>query len=334
MRRIRPLDNNAGVALLLAVTVVSLLIAVTVQFNRDMRQEISGAANTMEAAKLRTMVKSGGNVARALLKTDGDANDFDSVHDSWARLTAGDVDGFYGKEALDIRVVDLSGRLPLNSLVAGEEAEDPEMPERTREILQRLLVALGGIEMDEERASLIIDAITDWIDEDDREQGIEATEDSYYRGLTPPYSCKNAPLEFVEELLLIRGITEELYFGGKDRAGLRDLVTVHGREGTININTAPSMVLQAMSPGMNDGLAEDMIVFRSQLENQDQLDDTGWYGIILPGDVSFDQKTVVTKSEYFRIVVQARRKNMKKTLTTVVKRKKDNNIVLKSRKIE
>lgn len=68
----------------------------------------------------------------------------------------------------------------------------------------------------------IADAILDWVDDDTavRDYGAES---EYYQGLNPPYECKNAPLESLDELMLIRGVTEELLFGeDANRNGLLD----------------------------------------------------------------------------------------------------------------
>ena len=58
----------------------------------------------------------------------------------------------------------------------------------------------------------VADAILDWMDTDDepRESGAES---SYYAGLNPPYAPKNGPMDSIEELLLIRGVTPQLLFG-------------------------------------------------------------------------------------------------------------------------
>lgn len=77
-----------------------------------------------------------------------------------------------------------------------------------------LLMALPG--MNEE----IADAILDWIDEDDepREFGAEI---EYYSGLG--YGPKNGPLDTLEELLLVRGVTPDLLFGAdSNRNGVID----------------------------------------------------------------------------------------------------------------
>lgn len=58
----------------------------------------------------------------------------------------------------------------------------------------------------------VADSILDWIDEDDepREYGAEV---DYYMTLEPAYAPKNGPLDTVEELLRVKGVTPELLFG-------------------------------------------------------------------------------------------------------------------------
>jgi hypothetical protein len=69
-----------------------------------------------------------------------------------------------------------------------------------------LLMALPGMTED------VADAILDWLDPDDtpREAGAEV---DYYSGLSPAYAPKNGPVDTVEELLLVRGVTPQLLFG-------------------------------------------------------------------------------------------------------------------------
>ncbi len=103
---------------------------------------------------------------------------------------------------------DESTRLNLSTIMTLENA----LPSSGK----TLLMALP--EMTEE----IADAILDWLDTDDdaRELGAEI---AYYSGLDPPYAPKNGPMETVEELLLVRGITPELLFGmDTNRNGMID----------------------------------------------------------------------------------------------------------------
>jgi len=77
---------------------------------------------------------------------------------------------------------------------------------------------MGLPDMDE----YIADAILDFIDMDDnrREFGAESGD---YSGMNPPYAAKNGPLDSIDELLLVQGVTPELLFGlDTNRNGVLD----------------------------------------------------------------------------------------------------------------
>lgn len=148
---------------------------------------------------------------------------------------------------------DESGRLNLNMLLEA----DKTIPGSGR----TLLMGLPG--MTEE----IADAILDYMDEDDelREFGAELNE---YSTLIPPYAPKNGPLETVEELLLVMGVTPYLLFGsdanrngvidtnevaaeasdqaaedGSDARGWAGYLTLYSMEGNLNSEGQPRIYL-------------------------------------------------------------------------------------------
>jgi len=81
---------------------------------------------------------------------------------------------------------------------------------------RQLLMGLGG--MTEEIADCILDYIDD--DDDERELGAES---EYYVGLKSPYKPTNGPLQSVDELLLVKGVTPALLYGSdQNRNGMLD----------------------------------------------------------------------------------------------------------------
>jgi DNA uptake protein ComE-like DNA-binding protein len=104
-------------------------------------------------------------------------------------------------------LIDESSKLNLNALVKmGLDAA------KTREILMFLP------EMTYETA----DAILDWVDEDgtSRQYGAES---DYYETLPLPYTAKDGPLDSLDELLLVSGVTSEMLYGeDANRNGLVD----------------------------------------------------------------------------------------------------------------
>jgi general secretion pathway protein K len=129
----------------------------------------------------------------------------------------------------------------------------------------------------------IVNSILDWIDPDDnmRNQGAES---EYYQGMDPPYFAKNGPIDDLSELLLIKGITPDLYLGGASTNYQPGLFTPQNRfgpqggvpaytvglsnlftplsVGKININTASAEVLQLV-PGVPREAAEAIVGARS-----------------------------------------------------------------------
>lgn len=116
-----------------------------------------------------------------------------------------------------------STRLNLNSLLM----VDKQSPGAAR----KLLMALPNCTEE------IADAILDWIDDDDdtREFGAEI---DHYSGIVPAYAPKNGPLDTVEELLLVRGITPQLLFGQDiNRNGIVDPFEDTGENTTVTTTT-------------------------------------------------------------------------------------------------
>jgi len=86
--------------------------------------------------------------------------------------------------------------------------------------------------------------------------------DDYYETLNPPYKAKNAAIDTIEELLLVRGVTPTYFYGYPEKAadgsliykyGLSHYLTVYSNRFQVNVNFAALPVLmsiQGMSPQM------------------------------------------------------------------------------------
>src|SRR5262249_40885991 len=132
------------------------------------------------------------------------------------------------------------------------------------------------------------DSIIDWIDSDDdpRPNGAES---SYYLGLSPPYRCKNGPLDSVEELLLVKGVTPQFFFGtdfnrnwiqdpGEDVGsgwdpGWASYLTVYSREQNIDNSGNPRIFLNDsnlqtsysnLNTALSQALANYIVLYRTQ----------------------------------------------------------------------
>jgi general secretion pathway protein K len=130
---------------------------------------------------------------------------------------------------------------------------------RSEDIL-RLLLALGT---PEEQATEITAAIVDW--RTGVNQQNSSPFDPFYLSQSPSFVARHASFRENEELLLVKGMTAELYYGSSldsRRAGLRDCLSVYGSAGAVDINTAQQATLQAV--GLEAPDADTIVRSRAQ----------------------------------------------------------------------
>ena len=307
-----PLQNRRGVALITVLLIISILIAVAVELNRSSRTEIYEAANISDGIKLTYIAKSGFYAGIALLFIS--QSDYVSLRDEWAHAEVMSLksqtlfpDGYFV-----VNMEDEAGKIPLHKLASGNEYNMD-----IREILLRLLT-LPEFGLDQSKAGDIADAIKDWIDADEEITPPGGAETSYYATLNPPYAAKNLPLDCIEELLMIKGITKELFAGTKEKPGLAQYVTIYG-DGFININTAPKMVLRSLAPNISSAAADKMDEYRRSPGND--LANLVWYQKV-PGleGVTIKPILIATKSNYFKISSSGKLGNMVRKIIGVVKK--------------
>lgn len=113
--------------------------------------------------------------------------------------------------------------------------------QKEAEILIELIKALG---FEEEAANVITYSIIDWKDTDStlsHEQ--HGAENDYYEGLINGYLPKNSAFQSKEELLLVRGMTNEIY----DKLSRYVTVSINESKLKINFDTATETVLLALA---------------------------------------------------------------------------------------
>jgi general secretion pathway protein K len=309
--------NSRGMALVLTILIISLIVALTLQFNTSMRSDLHAAVNLRDGIRLGYIAKSGFNYARAVLRVDDES--VDSLHDAWAdsKSLSKNSAELFGDSRFDLMISDHSGRIQINKILNDDKKT---YNDAQKGLLTRFLRSPEfGIE--DEEAENIVNAIKDWIDEDDDPTGFSGAENSYYQTLDKPYSCKNAPVEFLEELLLIRGITEELFYGIKEKPGIALYLSPYG-DGKVNINTAGRLVLAAFFEEIDDEIIKDMDDYRMDEKNEESLSNSNWYKSVPGmGDRNINPDLLTTASTYFEITSKGFKEAMSKQVTGMVERK-------------
>ncbi len=313
MRRIRKImQSQSGIALITVILIVSILAAAALELNRSTRTDVYDAANLSDGIRLGYIAKSGFYGAAALLVNA--KNDYETLRDDWAHaeVLSGQSKSFFPDGYFLVRIEDEKGKIPLNKLVAGGAVNAD-----IKDMLLRLL-RLPEFELQDQKALEIVDAIIDWIDENSDISGMGA-ESSYYASLPIPYAAKNEPLDCIEELLMIKGITKEIFAGTGKKPGLIQYVTIYGT-GAVNINTAPKLVLRALSPDMTAALADKMDEYRKKPGNN--LSSVNWYKNVpgMEGITIKPELIEMVKSNYFRIYATGVTESMEQTISGVIQR--------------
>ncbi|MEY2465927.1 MAG: ral secretion pathway protein [Verrucomicrobiota bacterium] len=288
--KINPHSRSSGIALIAVMIAIFVLSVLAGAFAYAMKVETKLAMNASHETDLQWLGRSGVEYARwvlgqQLLITQ---EPYDSLNQKWAGGPGGlassnsplaDVqleNVHVGNGTFSLKIKDLERKVNINNA--------------DQSLLQQALTLMG---VDASEISYVADGILDWIDADDATH-INGAESDYYEGLDPAYSAKNAPIDDLSELLLIKGVTQDMYWGAAstnhssaffqkvDRfgnllegpaytAGLADIFTPLS-SGRININTASATTLQ-MIPGVDEVIAGNIIKIRSGPDGADGTED-------------------------------------------------------------
>ena len=308
------ISDNRGIALIITILMLSIIVVLTLEFNRSMRENLHKAVNSKDTIMLNYLARSGYNLALAVL--DEDDRESDSLHDDWALLKMYSPlsNQLFDEGSFQVEINDLAGRFQINNLVNMNGTYN----DNQKELLFRLILLLSPDLYDEEVED-IIDNIKDWIDVDDEPTRFGA-ENLYYQSLENPYSCSNGPLKSVEELLRIKGVSEDLFFGTPGNPGLGDLATVHGDgSGRININTAPLPLIMAIAEDLDGEMVDSIISYREDSEND--LSTPFWYkDAIGTNEDMIDPSLIGINGDFFTIDSIGLKDNMRRIIRAVVKR--------------
>ena len=225
--------NNNGIALLVTLTVITVLISVAVTLNRQVRTEAITGNTFGERLALQGVAEAGIQAGMAILIIDKMESTVDSVQENWA-------DAEYIKESLaqlefdgsqlEVAISDELARIQVNALVDYPQGRS-FVPTQHRLWLRFIEALSSGVELYEElEPAAVINPIKDWLDrgDDDAITGLNGAESDYYLDLDPPYTSRNGPLTHLHELKLIKGITNSLFDGADEIVGLSECLTVYG----------------------------------------------------------------------------------------------------------
>jgi general secretion pathway protein K len=269
--RISILRDHDGIALFLVLWVLALLSVIAGEFCHAMRTGVNITRNFKEQTEAYYIAEAGLNrgitemirnqfIPIRTVSSAGKEGEGEEKEEKW-RFNTDIAPVPFGRGRFKVIIGNESGKVDLNT------ADDA-----------MLEMILDGFELEETQRSIIVDSILDWRDADDLHR-INGAENDYYKGLPGPYECKNGPFDTVDELLMVRGVTPEIFY-----SGLKDIFTAYGGQGSlqtggllrrnlglekrpnkININAASPRLLRCL-PSMTDELVNRIVKYRKRTD--------------------------------------------------------------------
>ncbi|MHC4631108.1 MAG: type II secretion system protein GspK [Planctomycetota bacterium] len=178
--------NKKGLVLVTVLWVVVVLTIMAAVLGRKSRLDTKVCFARIEGLRCKWACRAGIETAIGVLNED--TRESDCLTDLWSDNDEDFNDILLERCSFTTRVIDEASKLNVNAATKGQLLELPEMLEE------------------------IADAIIDWRDENDTpsEGGVES---GYYEELQFGYMARNGPFRTIRELLLVKDVTEELFYG-------------------------------------------------------------------------------------------------------------------------
>jgi DNA uptake protein ComE-like DNA-binding protein len=203
--------NKKALVLVGVLWTVALLTVIAASVGHNSRLDMKVSAVRTEQLRCKWACRAG--IEKAIGVLNEDLRESDCLTDLWS-----DNDEDFNNISLEkcwfsVKVIDESSKLNINTITKQQLLELPYMEED------------------------IADAIIDWRDGDDT-PGTAGVEGGYYENLPIGYKIRNGPFKTIRELLLVKGVTEELLYGEDTNFnGLLDYNERDGNESPPNDNS-------------------------------------------------------------------------------------------------
>jgi len=228
-----------GVALLLVLWIITFLAVICAEFSWTMRNEVSTARNFRDGEQAYYTAEAGVNRAMIeLMRTAGRPRQaqqapVDTGMDELEEPQYWEPGSRYRFELdgnpCEVVIEDEGNKIEINTLLIKAEKDPASLKAFLKKNLQ-----LEGEELD-----IVADSLIDWRDKDNNVTGVNGAENDYYKSLDPPVACRNGDIPVLEELLLVRGVDEALYYGAS-RPEVREQKTKLTREELNDILAGPA----------------------------------------------------------------------------------------------
>jgi hypothetical protein len=304
--------NKRASILIITVWALSILSVFAISLSYVSRTQMRYAAHMQDRVKLYYLARAGIEKAVVELENKEDSAYMAFDHpilnnkelfkdmplgDGFITLSYAVDEGMSKNETIIYGIMDESSRIDINNAPVS--------------ILANMLENAAGIE--KEQAADMAQAMADW-----RSLNQSPEVKKYYEELKPPYENKGGKFQAAEELLLVRGMTQEAFLK------IKDIVTVYDTE-QVNINTAGFDVFYAL--GLNRRLSDRILEYRRGRDGITGTDDDNVFetvndlrkiGFLFTEDSIqinslISGNIIKTRSDIFRIISSGRFEDTQKT---------------------
>jgi general secretion pathway protein K len=272
------INHNRGSATILCLLISAVIITVGIGFNWLVKEHVGAA----EALK---------NKTEAMLE----------AHSTYETLMYSVLSGvvtqngvllFKGSDLLGVASIPLnSTKVPVKKTITVKMQDSNgliSLLSFNKDVFRRLIKRWST----DQKAAMIVDSILDWIDPDKLSR-INGAEEQFYRAEGKPYVPRNYPLQYKEEISLVRGMDYTLF------TTLSPYVTMLPSTG-FNPNTAPDEILMAYL----DIGTETLQNLKGYMTNRVISSDVEMFSIT-GKQIVFDEGTYFFPSRFWEVTIEA-----------------------------
>ncbi|HET7922783.1 MAG TPA: type II secretion system minor pseudopilin GspK [Gammaproteobacteria bacterium] len=257
--------NQRGVALLIALVILTLAATLAAAMIWDTGLDVRRTANLLQGDQAREYALGAEAWAQQILRRDFEAAAHTAQTPQQPGAAAGTSVNLTQDWAMQLpplpveggsvrgQLQDLQGLFNVNNLVNAQATPTAQSVAFTQ--FQRLLTAL-------DLEPGIANAVLDWVNPGDQPHYPGGAKDETYTRLQPPYHTAERPMTSITELLLVAGVTPEVYRKLEPYVCALPVASLPqpaagGASSTItvNVNTAPPLVLMSLAPNLDLGTA-------------------------------------------------------------------------------
>lgn len=321
--------HNSGIVLISVLIIIFVLIILLYQMVKIASIELNTTQMLKDSFIAKHRAISGLNLAQTVLTMEKEKTklDCDTLLDVWNNMymTQEYLPQDIGPSYLDVKIEDEASKIPINYLTHKQKGKI------YTDVIKKLLIY--ELELPEDRAVNIINEIKNWIDPE--KYPLENVEiiNPYYKDRE--YKSKNGTFETIGELLLLPSIDQKIYYGDKEKIGLKDLFTVYSDSGQININTCKkpilkSLILNDIDPQQKNDYVEDVLKKRSDPFYKEILCNIEWIkkNNSEYNNIDMPYNILTTKSDYFKITSTGISGSYNCTIVRYVKRENSKIVIL------